>query len=494
MKSVPILFLIALVVIQSHFAHARSNEKKTLAKLEKSWTAAVRDIDMSGVSVAIVKDGEMIYSNGFGHRTVSPDRPFTANTSSYIASITKTFVGTGIMMLVEEGKVELDAPVKQYLERFTLIDEELAERITIRDLLCHRYGLSNSIITFAEAYSGVWDDDFYFDLMDQTGSSDQWRYTNLHFTILGRVIQSVTGQLWQDYLRDHLFGPLGMSRSTAYASVAEAYDDVAIPLVREKGVWKAGPMKKADSTMHAAGGIYASAVDLAQWIKLFLNAGIVDGTKILEPETVNQMLTREVASDTSYWRFQRDEMGLAWYLGKYKDELLVHHFGGYIGFHAHLSYMPEHDLGVVVLANNGDGHSILVHKMATDVYDAFLDMRDEDDMARILRRIKNMDEKQATEHSPLSSEPLTLSRKLAAYTGHYKSDKWGTMDLRLENDTIVGNLGNIPVTLHAHEADNLVLSYPLGLETIEFKLKGKKVTEARIKSYAGYVMRFVKEN
>lgn len=471
-------------------------DEKTLEELEDRWKKVCDDIDMSGVSIVVVKGDKVIYLGAFGDRSKTPEAPYTPDTSSYIASITKTFVGTAIMQLAEQGKIDLDAPVKKYLSRFTLVNKELAETITVRDLLCHRQGLSNSVITFAEAYTGVWDDDFYYSEMAGTGATEEWQYTNLHFTILGRVIQAVTGQTWQDYLADHIFAPLGMSHSTAYASVADTYDDVAYPLApKEDGGWENAPMRKVDTTMHAAGGIYASTRDMGQWIKLFLNDGIVDGKQILKPETIQAMLTEEVQPRTSFWKFKRDRMGLAWYLGEYNGELMVHHFGSYNGFHAHCSFMPQHDLGVAVLTNNGAEQSMLVHQMAADVYDFLLGLPGDDDLDKFLRRVegsKRSNDRAREKREPLSDAKLTVSRPLAEYAGHYTSDRWGTMDIRVEGDTLVGSIGNIPLTLHAKETDVLEMGYPLGREEFTFELEGNKVQGATIRSYAGYALRYTK--
>lgn len=409
-------------------AASQAAEQETLKELERRWSDVIDEIDMSGVSVAIVKGDKVIYLGAFGDRTESPEDPYTPDTSSYIASITKTFVGGAVMQLAERGKIELDAPVKQYLPRFTMVDEDLAESLTIRDLLCHRKGLQNSVITFAEAYSGEWDDDFYYKEMERTGATGTWQYTNLHFTLLGRVIESVSGKKWQDYLADHIFSPLGMEHSSAYASVADSYGDVAYPLVPDddNGGWKNAPMRKVDSTMHAAGGIYSSARDMAQWIKLFLNDGTVDGMRILKPETVQAMLTEEVQPGTSFWKFKRERMGLAWYLGEYNGEFMVHHFGSYNGFHAHCSFMPEHELGVAVLTNNGASQSMLVHQIAADTYDFLLDLPGEDELDKFIRQTMGSirsRERALAEREPLSDAPLTVSQPLETYAGHYVSDR-----------------------------------------------------------------------
>lgn len=496
MKFGEILLTICVAIATLHTASAE-NMDETFANLETRWQDAMRELNVPGLSVAVVREDKLVYANGFGVRQVDPSKEFTADTICYIASSTKPFVAMAILQLVDAGKVDLDKPVKTYLPRFELPDADLANSITVRDLLCHRYGLSNGIVTLAEAYTGEWDDDFYYDeLARSTEARGSWSYSNLHYTLAGRIVQAVTGKTWQDYLRDEILEPLGMNRTTAYASRMYADDNVALGLVVKDGHWTNSDALKIDKTMHAAGGMGTTARDLAQWIRLNMSDGAIDGTRIVSEARLDEMLTEHVQPKSRFFQFGRERMGLSWYLGSYKDELLVHHFGGYIGYHAHVSFMPEHNVGVAVLANSDREGSMLIHQIAADVYNTLLNLPGDDFLPRLVERTAKIEEReriQATRRPPLPDGPLDLPSPLEAYAGTYTSDRWGALTLNVSGDTLVGGLGNLGVTIHPRDNESLTLVYALGREILTFKYAPNgSVAEAHVKSWGPHTMVFTR--
>ncbi len=500
MTTLPRVFSVVAVVVLLPLVSARAEDlDATFAALESRWQTAIDELDIPGLSVAVVYNDKVVYAKGFGRRRVDPDLPFTPDTACYIASSTKPFTAFGIMTLVDQGKVNLDAPVKTYLPRFDLPDHDLAEKITVRDLLCHRYGLDNSIITFAEAYTGLWNDDFFFrELPRSSGVKGSWQYSNLHFTIAGRIIEAVTGMPWQEYLRQVIFTPLGMSHSTARASELYAYDNVAIGLLKENGAWKVSSMLKSDMTMHAAGGIGASALDLAQWVRLQMSDGTVNGKRIISQASLAEMFKDNIDAADDFAPFDRGPMGLAWYLGGYRGEKMIHHFGGYVAYAAHVSFMPKHKLGVIALANSDAVGAGFIHQVACDVYDRVLGLSSEDTMPAFRERAQAAMARRAEQRAkvpPLSDAPLDLSKPIKAYTGTFTSDRWGTLVLTRDGDRLVGTLGNLPLTFHADQTDRLTMGYALGREVATFIFDdSRKMNEVRIASYGPYTMVFTRND
>ena len=217
--------LIALLTLTSVTAFAQDSVRSDLEALEARWTDSMNRIGSPGFSIVVVNKDGVVYSNAFGIASIDPERPFTTDTSAYMASVTKVYVTLAIMQLVDAGKVELDSPVRKYLPRFELPDEDLAARITVRDLLCHRYGLNAPIAVFHDAYTGQITDDIFYRELKQGIVKGSFGYTNTHFTILGRVVESVTGESWRDYLAAHVFEPSGMTRTTGYASELYGFAD-----------------------------------------------------------------------------------------------------------------------------------------------------------------------------------------------------------------------------------------------------------------------------
>ena len=160
-----------------------------LAELIPVWEEALADLRVPGLAIAVVRGNEVLLARAFGQRDVESDRPANADTMYYIASSTKSFVALAVQILAEEGRVDLDAPVARYLPRFRLASEEATAAITVRDLLSHRQGLRHNAITQAEAYTGLFDEDLYYRLLAEVEPGGAFDYTNLHFTLLGRLIQ-----------------------------------------------------------------------------------------------------------------------------------------------------------------------------------------------------------------------------------------------------------------------------------------------------------------
>lgn len=487
-------FTAVLLLLAGCATTPERSQELDFAELESRWVSAMEAVDLPGFAVAVADRSGILYSKGFGLRSLDPPKPFTPDTSTYIASVTKVFVTMAIMQLAEQGKLGLDEPVKSYLPRFELKDPELTESITIRDLLCHRYGLNSSPIVFADAYAGHITEDLFYRELSQVASNGEWGYTNLHFTILGRVIEAVSGQSWKDYLAERVFAPIGMVNTTAYASELYGRANSAQPLTLRLDGWRVSDIRKIDNTMHAAGGMGSSAEDLARWTQVHLNGGVIGENRLISEASLDEILTVHAKPGTRFFSFGRPEMGLGWYLGNYKGELMVHHFGSYEGAHAHCSFMPEHGIGVAVVANSGGSSSMMIHQVAADVYDRVIGEATHDPWPSFVRRYENDHEqwREAVAERQLQPGPLTLSLPLDAYAGTYVSDRWGTLIIGVENETLQGRLGNVPVLFYPGERDQPIIQTYLGQKRMEFTVENDRVVEARIPNFWGYLFRFQK--
>ncbi len=499
LRTMAIAIVAIALTASAGLAHGADFHEK-LPVLEARWEHARKALDLPGFAVAIATSDGIVYSKGFGLRSLESETPFTPGTSTYIASVTKVFVTLAIMQLSEAGQLDLDAPVKTYLPRFTLSDKQLAATITIRDLLCHRYGVNCSPIVFRDAYTGQIDDDVYYALLAQSEIAGEWSYTNVHFTILGRVIEAVSGESWKDYLANYVFRPLGMTHTTAYASELYGYPESATPLEYNEDRWMEAPIRKIDSTMHAAGGLGASAEDLGRWIALHLNGGEFDGVRLVSHASIDAILTKETEPKTSFFRFGRPEMGLGWYRGIYNRELLAHHFGSYVGAHAHVSFMPEHDIGVAVVANTNTAATLMIHQIAAHVYDAALDDDGKDPwpyyIDRTQREIAESREGAAERRSALDAQPgpLDLSLPMERYTGVYSNERWGTMEVTLHEGVLAAAIGNVPFSLTRAARDRAMADSYMGRREFVFDTDGGAVAAIRIPDFWGEAMVFTREN
>jgi len=403
-----------------------------LEGLSARWSGVMDLFDVPGIAVAVVKDGQ-VYARGFGLRDTATGAPVTPETMFYIASITKVYTASGVMALAADGKLSLDDPVKKHLPRLTLPDSTVAERLTVRDLLCHRYGINSEPAVILDAYTGEITEDRYWHWLARGSVKGGIDYTNVHFTLAGRVIEAVSGEPWRDFLDRRLFTPAGMARTTGYAS--ELYGDAnsAVPTERgADGAWSATEQRKSDRTMHAAGGLGTSAVDGARWMLLHLNDGAADGKWVLPAAMTREMRTLQAGLEKPNGTIRiMTGFGLAWQVGSFNGHAMCAHGGGYVGTGAYMALLPDDNAGLVVLMNAGGPAQGLGDIVAIDVMERLTGTKAAWDVyENYTGRIEKMKAERAgaeAQAGPAVLDEAHLSRPLGLYTGWFHNEHLGTL-------------------------------------------------------------------
>ncbi len=422
--------------------------------LSPRWQAAMGELGVPGMAVVVLENETILHLECFGERNPVTHAPVTPATIFYIASATKPFVALAVLLLAEEGKVELDAPVRRYLPRFELADSKATESITVRDLLCHRPGLQSFPVVFLDAYTGEISEDRYYHFLKEVQPLGTTSYSNVHFTLAGRVIEAVSGQGWRDFLAQRIFVPCGMTRTTGYADRMYAEDDVAIPCV----LGPAGPVpasvRKSDATMHAAGGLGTSIRDLAQWLRLQLARGRVNGERLVSEERMEEMFALQ--SKLPAGSSDGEGFGLGWQRARHRDQLLLEHGGGYVGTAAHVSFLPEAGLALAILVNTDGAGAALADVVKTDVYDRLLGEEPRSDRMETLRSRAARERKTRAAASPdpdTTGGALDLTVPLAACAGTFANEHWGTLHIEVEGEALRARIGCLRIELAPRERD-----------------------------------------
>ncbi len=421
--------------------------------LSARWEGALADLGVPGMALVVVEGDTILHLECLGERDPVSHAPVTPDTIFYIASATKPFVALGLLVLAEEGKVDLDAPVRRYLPRFELADPQASGAITVRDLLCHRTGLQAFPIVFLDAYTGEITEDRYYHFLKEIRPLGETSYSNVHFTLAGRVIEAVSGKSWRDYLAERVFAPLEMLRTTGYADWMYAQEDVAIPSVYDgRGIVPA-PVRKTDATMHAAGGLGASIRDLARWIGLHLGRGRVAGKRLASEKGMDEMIALQSRSGAD----DAEGFGLGWQRGKYRGRLRLDHGGGYVGSASHVSFLPELGLGLAVLANSDAAGAALIEVVMTDVYDRLLvEEASGDRLADARERVQGMRARRESE-TPSGTNPAAdpggLSLAPEAYGGSYANEHWGTVHVEAAEAGLHARMGSLSIELFMRGKD-----------------------------------------
>lgn len=318
-----------------------------------------------GLSVAVVKDGKVVLAKGYGVKELGKTDPVDDNTLFAIASNTKAFISASIALLVEEGKLKWDDPVKKYLPYFELYNPFVSAHTTVRDLLCHRVGLgtfSGDVLWFKSNYTAeeVVRHAKYLPAAYEFRAG--YGYTNLMFIAAGEVIRAVSGQSWDAFVKARLFQPLGMNRSQTSVNDLVKTGNFATP---HKSVYgPAEPIAYARwDNMGAAGGILSSATDMAKWLQLQLAHGAWGGKQVFKQESQDVFWTMHNSFRVG-WNARsaapaRNFSGyaLGWNVTDNGGRLVVSHGGGYDGMYSQVMLWPQANLGVVVLTNSMTGIS-----------------------------------------------------------------------------------------------------------------------------------------
>ena len=458
----------AIVVDRAHSEQppAQSSQVRAeLAGMRNRLAEIMKDLYVPGLAVVVVRGDDVVYLETLGQRDVVKKLPVTPDTMFYIASCTKTYVAMAIAALAEDNKLDLDDPVKKHLPKFEVADPELTRSLTIRDLLAHSKGLSSSQIVWLDAFTGEISEARYYHWLREAEAKGTHKYTNVHYTLAGRVVEAVTGKSWKDYLQQRIFKPAGMARTTCYASLMYGDEDAAIPTVRDYTDFEPALLQKTDHTMHAAGGMGTTISDLGRWLRVNLNGGRIDGTQLLSKKGIEQMQTLQDAGFRNWpGPFQRttEGHGLAWETGTYKQKRTLRHGGGYVGTAASIVLIPDQHLGIGVLAN-ADGFA--AEFVTMEIADRLLGLESKDLLPQLKGFIEQRFERIRGEKASFAANPAMgsgLSRPQQEYVGTYSNDDLGTIRIDFREGKMVGTQGQLTLRFGSTGTDQFVVAYEAG--------------------------------
>lgn len=423
-------------------------QRSPLAGLDQYIRKGLADWEVVGLSIAIVNDDSVVYAKGFGEREAGKPDPVTPHTLFAIGSNTKLFTAMAAGILVDAGKLKWDDPATTHLRSFQLFDPYASHEITIRDLLSHRSGLGRRA-------DGVWYGSEYDRaevlrriryLEPNSSFRSQFGYQNIMFLAAGEAIAAVAGMSWDRFMAERIFAPLGMQRSNTTIDELPAQSDVATPhaYVDEGAV--VIPWRDIDN-IAPAGSINSSALDMAQWLRMLLSRGSHAGRKVIEPLTLREILSPQTLTpfqpDTLFPSTHFSAYGLGIGMRDYHGVKVLSHTGGIDGMLSLVAFVPERNLGLVVLTNTS-GHNNLFTALMYRVLDAYLGAPARD-WSRILLTRFEAAEKQAADARRKQEAERVINTKpslpLERYAGTYENDLYGKASVTLESGTLVYRFG-----------------------------------------------------
>ncbi len=345
--------------------------REPFAGLDAYVNAAIKTWNVPGLALAVVRNDTVIYSKGYGVQDVNKRTPVDERTIFAIGSSSKAFTAASIAMLVDEKRVELDAPVTKYLSDFQLADAYATREITVRDLLSHRSGLARGELAW---YGSGFDRDEIVRrvrfLQPTWSLRSQFGYQNIMYIAAGQIAARVSGMSWDDFVQQRLLTPLGMTASSTTIRGLEQRTNVASPHAEVDSAVRAIAWRNIDNA-GPAGSINSNAVDMAQWVRLQLSGGMIGSKRLISRRSVEEMHTPQtiIRIDSATHVFNPEThfsaYGLGWFLEDYRGREVLHHGGNVDGFTALVAMLPEEKFGLVILTNmNGTGlPAALMHKV-----------------------------------------------------------------------------------------------------------------------------------
>lgn len=323
----------------------------------------VHQQQIPGFAIGVIQDDRLVYAHGFGVKNLVHNHdPVTPRSLFHMASITKTFVATSIMQLVEAGRINLDTPVVQYLPYFRVADDRY-QTITVRQMVTHTSGMP-------DVGDNEWDKPQYDDgaleryvrsLSNQKlifAPGTDFRYSNMAFEVLGDLIAKVSGESFDDYVQHHILTPLKMRDSTLLIKKTDprlmtwGHERDKDGHVFPSKVYPYNRMHSPSSNLHS------NVEDMARWALANLNHGELDGRRILNEQTYDIMWK------PAHKLRDSDGVGISWFLGEYRGQATVSHGGGDTGYATFLVLLLEKKIAVVFMANcdwAGKGRGQIAH-------------------------------------------------------------------------------------------------------------------------------------
>lgn len=379
MKKPQLLFLILFALIICH--NNALAQAITSAEIDNLVEKTLKTFDVPGIAVAVVKDGKVIHSKGYGVRSLNTKQKVDENTLFGIASNSKAFTSAALGMLVDEKKLKWDDKVRDYIPEFKMYDPFVTEEFTIKDLLTHRSGLG-----LGAGDLMFWPDSNTFSKQDiihnlrylkpVSSFRTKYDYDNLLYIVAGEVVKRASGMEWEDFIEQRIIQPLGMTQTAASFRRLKNNSNVIDPHAPVDGTVKV-IRRDWSEVANAAGGLYSNIVDMSKWAIVQMDNGKYgNGKQLFSEEAHDEMWTPQTilpVRGTNSYNTHFASYGLGWGLSDVKGYKQASHTGGLAGIVTQVTLIPELKLGIIVFTNQQQGSAFTT--ITNTIKDSYLGVK-----------------------------------------------------------------------------------------------------------------------
>ncbi len=458
------IFLL-LLCSASLYSNVIASDKiqKILPAFEKYIEEVQADWGAPGIAIGIVKDGKIVYAKGFGVREVGTTKKINEHTVFQIASLTKNILVHLFAKLVQEGKISWDDPVTKYMPTFLIGNADVTSQFKIRDLLSHRSGLPS--------FTGdtLWYLDFSGEEIIQSigkiplknPCQSKYGYQNQLFGVASMLAEKVTGKTIEELFKEYFFVPMQLkdasvglasikSEKSFFNRLFNVADDLNVAYPHDDRGNSAHMMELGPLMYRFPGssGANMSISDLSQWMIFMINKGIYNGKTLIEEKRYTQLLTPHIDCAMKYDdsqfpgdRYTRVEYGMGHFIMQYgegnKVIKTIGHMGGFYGTRSLMVVAPEEKLGIVVLSNYGSFRvSFVPEAIHNKFMDLYLGLSDINWNKRLRENFLSIKRQNKTYKAAQRLQNPRTARAVEDYTGTYKNDVYGQLELKVESNTL----------------------------------------------------------
>jgi len=475
MKKIYLSVLLTFFLLNNTYTQSDKRLKGLDVELEK----VLEKLEEPGFAVAIVENDEILYSKGFGYRDYKNKIKVDQNTLFPIGSATKSFTSSLLGILRDKEKLDFEDSPIDHINELRFNNSEMNNMISIRDMMSHRTGLPRHDASWY-FFSTFSKDSLVSRIKHQkpfTSVRNQWYYNNFMFMLQGVIAERITKKSWGENIKEMIFDPLGMNRSSTTIAELENSENAAIGY--SEGFKKMDYYKIA--AMGPAGSINSSVNEMSKWLITWINKGEYKGEKILSANYIEEAISSQSVITANLPNevtpgLHLANYGYGWFLSSFNGHYRVEHGGNIDGFSTSASFYPSDKIGIIVLSNqNGSNTPSIVRNIISD---RMLDLKKTDWLKLHLDNVKEAELTQKELDKNESSnkvEGTSPSRSLDQFEGKYTNLGYGTFDISVRNDSLFMNIPKKAFWLSHHHYDTFL---PLEIKKgkIDFEEEGLLIT------------------
>jgi CubicO group peptidase (beta-lactamase class C family) len=418
-----------------------------LSGFDSYMEQTLKDWNTPGIGVGIVVNDKLVFAKGYGYRDYEKKLPFTPTTLCQIASNSKLFTAVSAGMLVEEGKLTWDKPVRESVPTIQFYNDQLNNNVTLRDMLAHRTGVTrHDSIWFRSPFTRKELFEKLKYLEPQEPMREIFLYNNLMYAGAGQIIELKSGKRWEDFVREKIFAPLDMKTTTFTISDMTQHADHGVPYKEKRDSFELYKIPYYEDTegIAPAGAIISNIDELSHWLIALMNDGKYNGKQVLPANVLKATLQPAIGLPNTlgealgYWELLNPAYGMGRQTAAYRGHLMTFHGGDLPGFHSQISFMPNDKIGVIVLVIS-DHSAPLYNIVSYNVYERLLGMdQTQWSQRQLARRLAG--KKAGTEARAKAGGDRVPNTKpshaLADYAADYENPAYGILKIGLKGDSL----------------------------------------------------------